>query len=240
HVDGSTPIKDREKIYSQLAAGEIKVLSSCMALTEGFDVPSVEAIVLARPTLSKALYFQMVGRGLRLSPQTDKHDCLVLDFAGNVERHGFIEDLKLVSLDNGKSSGIGNAPTKICSNCRAIVYAFYQKCPVCGQDFEVEKIMVQLNLRRQLRTQDLQLLKQYRSDLKIAYQTQKSPGWAAIKFKQKNGYFPPDDWAKAAVFGDNNNAEVRSRYQERLSAIASRLEKDNGWIERYLRLEFGR
>ena len=66
HVDGKTSIKQRTEIYKQLAAKDIYVLCSCMTLTEGFDVPSVNAVILARPTQSIALYHQMVGRGLRL------------------------------------------------------------------------------------------------------------------------------------------------------------------------------
>ncbi|NJM90102.1 MAG: DEAD/DEAH box helicase [Hydrococcus sp. RU_2_2] len=91
HVDGTTPIKEREKIYHSLVTGNILVLSSCQALTEGFDVPSVSAILLCRATQSKALNVQMIGRGLRLSPETEKNDCIVLDFVGNIRRHGFIE-----------------------------------------------------------------------------------------------------------------------------------------------------
>ena len=243
HVDGSTPIKQREKIYQQLATGEISILSSCMTLTEGFDVPAVNGIILARPTLSKALYFQMVGRGLRLSPDTDKHDCLVLDFAGNVERHGFIEDLRAVSLEESHCScGGGEAPYKICprdkGGCGAIIYSFYQKCPSCGYNFDLQKIIVQLNLTQQLRSEDLKLLEQYREDLKIAFEKQRSPGWAAMRFKDRHGYFPPDDWAKGAVFGENYTKEQQSCYQKQLGEIAARLSKEQKWIDRYLKLEF--
>ena len=67
-------------------------------MSEGFDVPQVSCVVLARPTKSKALYFQQVGRGLRLAE--NKEDCLVLDQSGNVIEHGFIEDLEEVKLEN--------------------------------------------------------------------------------------------------------------------------------------------
>ena len=86
YVCGRTPIKTRTKIYQQLAEGEILVLSSCGALSEGFDVPAVNAVILSRPTKSKALYCQQLGRGLRLSTETEKQDCIVLDQAGNVHR----------------------------------------------------------------------------------------------------------------------------------------------------------
>jgi superfamily II DNA or RNA helicase len=93
-VSAKTPVKTTEQIYKQLENAEVLVVCSCMKLTEGFDVPSVSAILLCRPTLSKSLYFQMVGRGLRLSPETGKTDCIVIDPSGNVQRHHYIEDLK--------------------------------------------------------------------------------------------------------------------------------------------------
>jgi DNA repair protein RadD len=58
-------------------------------LTTGFNAPAVDLIALLRPTKSAGLYVQMVGRGTRLAP--GKENCLVLDFAGNVRRHGPID-----------------------------------------------------------------------------------------------------------------------------------------------------
>lgn len=63
HVDGSTPVKLANQIYEQLESGITTVLCSCMKLTEGFDICSVSAVALCRPTKSKALFVQMVGRG---------------------------------------------------------------------------------------------------------------------------------------------------------------------------------
>ena len=90
------------------------VLASCQKLVEGFDLPSVNAVVLARPTQSRSLHFQMIGRGLRLSPQTGKTDCVVIDTAGNIFRHGFVEDITHVSLAASAESYAGDAPYKIC------------------------------------------------------------------------------------------------------------------------------
>ena len=86
YVSGETSTKKRQKIYKQLEDAEILLLASCDAISEGFDVPAVSAIILDRPTKSKALCFQQLGRGLRISPDTEKQDCLVLDKAGNVLR----------------------------------------------------------------------------------------------------------------------------------------------------------
>ncbi|WP_020494227.1 DEAD/DEAH box helicase [Verrucomicrobium sp. 3C] len=75
HVDGESP--DRSEILERFRKGETQVLSNAMLLTEGFDCPPVDAILLLRPTRSRVLYQQMIGRGTRLFE--GKRDCLILD-----------------------------------------------------------------------------------------------------------------------------------------------------------------
>ena len=79
-------------------------------LTTGFNAPAVDLIAMLRPTKSTGLYVQMAGRGTRLAPGKD--NCLVLDFAGNVARHGPIDLVKPRDKANGE--GDGEAPTKVC------------------------------------------------------------------------------------------------------------------------------
>lgn len=79
-IAGHTPLEDRVLIYKKYREGEIQVLSNCMVLTEGFDMPQASCAVIARPTQSNALYVQMVGRVLR--PWPGKADALVLDVVG--------------------------------------------------------------------------------------------------------------------------------------------------------------
>jgi superfamily II DNA or RNA helicase len=82
---GTMPSEDRNVIIKKFIAGEIRVLSNCMVLTEGFDVPDTSVVVIARPTKSASLYVQMVGRGLR--PFPGKIRALVLDVVGASEDH---------------------------------------------------------------------------------------------------------------------------------------------------------
>lgn len=79
-ISGETTREARQERYEEYRTGALQVLVNCMVLTEGFDMPQVSAIVVARPTRSRSLYAQMVGRGLR--PWPDKTDCLVLDLVG--------------------------------------------------------------------------------------------------------------------------------------------------------------
>ena len=76
---GAMPRKECDKILADFKDGKIRVITSCELLTEGYDEETITAIIMARPTKSKTLYIQMVGRGLRKHPS--KKDCLVLDFA---------------------------------------------------------------------------------------------------------------------------------------------------------------
>lgn len=89
HIDGTTPQDRRDKIIADFAKGQFKVLSNVGIVTEGFDVPEIEVVQLARPTTSLALYLQMVGRGLR--PAAGKGKAIVLDHADCVFEHGFPE-----------------------------------------------------------------------------------------------------------------------------------------------------
>lgn len=128
-VDGQTPICERDAIVNRFKAGGLKYLANCNVLTTGFDAPAVDCVALLRPTMSPGLFVQMVGRGFRLHP--DKTDCLVLDFGGNVLRHGPVDDLRI--KEPGK--GDGEAPAKECPQCHAVVHAAYSVCPECGHEF---------------------------------------------------------------------------------------------------------
>lgn len=79
--------EDRAEILSDFSNGKYNVLCNSMLLTEGWDCPSVDCIVVLRPTKVRSLYSQMVGRGTRLSPETGKKDLLLLDFLWLTERH---------------------------------------------------------------------------------------------------------------------------------------------------------
>lgn len=128
---GDTPPDERRQNLRKFSDGELKVLVNVAVATEGFDLPDASCVVLARPTLSLALYLQMVGRGLR--PKQDGSDCLVLDLAGNVERHGFPEDVRDWSLEpRGSDDGNGLAPTVRCCECSGVSPSASHYCRDCG------------------------------------------------------------------------------------------------------------
>ncbi len=84
-LDATTPQQERRDILHRLHTGETRVVANCAVLTEGFDEPSVDCIIIARPTRSRPFYQQMLGRGTRTHP--GKTDCLILDVVGSSSRH---------------------------------------------------------------------------------------------------------------------------------------------------------
>ncbi len=91
-VWGDMLADERKKALEDLKYGRIQVVTSCGVLTEGFDEPSIDAVIMARPTKSHSLYIQCVGRGLRLFP--GKQNCLVLDFT---DRSNNLESIMTLS-----------------------------------------------------------------------------------------------------------------------------------------------
>lgn len=94
-VHARTPTDLRRSIVSDLRAGAIDVVTNCGVFTEGFDEPSVDCVVVARPTHHHGLWVQMIGRGLRTSPETGKTDCLVIDVVGASARHSLHTAIEL-------------------------------------------------------------------------------------------------------------------------------------------------
>ena len=93
-VNGSS--KDREEVTKDFAENKYNVLCNSMLLTEGWDCPDVNCVIVLRPTKVRSLYSQMVGRGTRLSPQTGKKDLLLLDFLWHSERHELCHPANLI------------------------------------------------------------------------------------------------------------------------------------------------
>lgn len=101
-VVGETPRDQRAEHLARFEAGDLRYLVNVECLTTGLDVERIDSIACLRPTQSTALWVQMVGRGLRKHP--DKADTLVLDFGGNVLRHGPLDCLDPLIVRKGKGA----------------------------------------------------------------------------------------------------------------------------------------
>ena len=129
-VSGDTPGAERDKLLGDFRAGRLKYLANVNVLTTGFDAPNIDCVALLRPTMSPGLYYQMVGRGFRL--HKGKTDCLVLDFGGNVLRHGPVDQIRVADPSAGNG---GQAPAKECPQCNVLIHAACGRCPDCGYEF---------------------------------------------------------------------------------------------------------
>ena len=131
----ATPKDERAETLLRLRAGTTQLVACVTLLTEGWDLQELACVSIARPTASRALHVQMVGRSMRTAP--GKTSALVLDHAGNHPRHGFAWDPHEYTLADGLvESASAPAPGKQCPEC----FAFYvgRVCPQCGHEPEPE------------------------------------------------------------------------------------------------------
>lgn len=158
HIDGTSTPDERREAIRLFAAGAAWILTNCGLISEGFDVPAVEAAILLRPTQSLALYLQQVGRALRpvyaagdLSTAegrlaaigaSAKPRAIILDHVGNVARHGFPDDPRVWTLGGrrkkkGAAAGEEAPAVRQCPTC----YSCHRpapQCPACGHVYEIK------------------------------------------------------------------------------------------------------
>lgn len=206
HVDAGTPQHERDALFSRFRSGETQVLTNCFLASYGFDLPELDCIVLARPTKSLMLYLQMLGRGLR--PASGKADCLVLDHAGNVRRHGFATDDRFWTLDGTREldahqlrerAGRDEDRLLTCPDCRC-AFTGARSCPECGYYFAPKGRIVQtldgelVEVGHNLDHDQQARLDFYLQLRAIAVESGYKSGFAAYKFKERFGVFPPFLW----------------------------------------------
>ena len=96
-LDGTHKLEERAAVIARFRRGEVRVLVNCSLFTEGFDVPEIALVAIARPVLSRSFYAQMVGRGTRIAP--GKTDLLVLDFVPVNCRHSLVQAVDIFGRD---------------------------------------------------------------------------------------------------------------------------------------------
>jgi len=131
-VHSKIPATDRTERFFAHRSGNLQALVNVAVATTGYDNPAIDLVALLRPTASPVLHVQMIGRGLRVAD--GKENCLVLDFAGNIERLGPINDVHVAEKKKGER---GEPPVKKCPQCKTHNIAASRKCYVCGYEFPV-------------------------------------------------------------------------------------------------------
>lgn len=133
HADSSTNLEERRKILTEFEHGKTQVLCNVNIFSTGIDVPCAEVGIMARPTKSRVLWIQQVGRLLRT--HENKDFAIILDHGGNIERLGHpVEDFK-AELNEETEQDI-EFKTYTCPKCFYVYQAKKQYCPICGAENE--------------------------------------------------------------------------------------------------------
>lgn len=188
----------------------LDMLISGVILTTGFNVPAVDSIGLLRDVGSSALYIQIAGRGMRTSHETGKTNCLWVDFTETTNRHGPVDKVEPPPPpDNGK----GQAVTKECPSCQAIVAGGIGICPECGHEFEVSVTEIAHDVKA--------------SQAKILSTERKPPVWVTLKNNENK---PAISWSVGVPY-KQRNSEVQTKY------LKIKFNSDEESIPIYLTLE---
>lgn len=217
HIEAATPENERKAVLKRLESGATRIISNVGILTTGVDMPYVKCLIMARPTKSYNLYIQMAGRGTRTYP--NKNDFILLDHAGNIERHGFIESERLAELDPQIKKKKKNIEFKIpairtCTKCFAVFAGHLMICPRCGLEQEIkprEIMHVDGELSKISAGEQSEIhVKIFINEHKeIAKRKAYKPGWVYHQVKSKFGdeiaaqYFPKrilPPWVKRRAF----------------------------------------
>lgn len=191
HVDGETNVYERDESIRRFQDGAIRVLSNVELFGEGFDLPALEVAILLRPTQSLGLYLQQVGRSLR--PFPGKESAIILDHAGNCERHGLPDEEREWSLEGRGDEKKSNASesVKICPRCFAAQFPGRSLCSFCGHIFEIKARLI-TQKEGDLTEVDVEALRARRKQEQGRSETLDE----LIALGRRRGYRRPELWAK--------------------------------------------
>ena len=139
HVDGETPGQKREQLVEEFRLGKIKVLCNAELFSEGFDVPNMQAVILARPTKSLTLFIQQSLRPMRPDVNDPNKVAIIIDHVQNYSRFGLPNAIHAWSLAPNPPKKHKEAPVKSCPNCGLVVPLAQETCPECGYEFVTEE-----------------------------------------------------------------------------------------------------
>lgn len=207
YVDAHTPREERDHIGRQLAAGEIRMVVNIGCLTTGIDW-DVRCIILARPTKSRMLFVQCIGRGLRTAD--GKTECVIFDHSDSHQRLGFVTDIAFDELDDGKpktkkqkaeEAAEKSVPLpKCCPSCTALMPVRSKSCMACGfempappvtqeadgelAELRAKKPEKRVSMKDVLRDMGKASIYAQLEYIRVTSQRPKSPGWVSHKYKE--------------------------------------------------------
>jgi len=206
-LDGTLSPDERAARIKRFTDGVTLVLTSCDVISEGFDLPAIEAAILLRPTKSLSLYLQQVGRALR--PFPGKKDAVILDHVGALSRHGLPDSDREWTLDGakkrGRKSGTDEPDVNI-KTCPACYHVFESKlpaCPACGLAVKAQAREIE-QVDGQLEEIDKAAMRQQKKQ-----EERKCTDHATLAaLGRSRGYKYPEQWATRMI-------EIRRNYAKR-------------------------
>ena len=205
HIDGYMPEDESKQIMALYAQFKIKVLISVGMIAKGYDNPATSCLVIARPTKSLMLHYQILGRGLRISPETGKRDCIIIDHSGNLLLNGKPTDPMPDRLDMGEGDNPDRAKERkenepkehACQVCSFVHIG--SLCPKCGHKLEVAEgittangKLVPLEDRKNVIAPDHKR-EVFEQLLGYAQDHNKKAGWAFYAYQAFMGESPPKE-----------------------------------------------
>lgn len=161
---------ERDAYIRQFRRGQLRALISVNVLSTGFNVPDIDLLAMLRPTASASLYVQQAGRGMRRAPL--KKDCLVLDFAGNIDRHGPVDNVDAPRRLKRSSE----LPMKECKDCVMLVPPYAKSCRFCGYEFPIVEQNKLVDIASTSRILDLEECYVRYDDIRATYSVHQKPG----------------------------------------------------------------
>jgi len=196
HIDGETKDIVRKAAINDFKVGKIKILCNVDLISEGFDVPAMEAVILARPTQSLTLYIQQAMRAMRVDKDNPNKVAIIIDHVGNVYRHGLPDEDRAWTLESKKKKKVvREVMLKQCPKC----YGAHNPGPICPYCKHVYEVAVQaaitekagelteiLEIQKKERKQEVGRARNVVTLEQIAMQRGYSPRWVKKMCEVKN------------------------------------------------------
>lgn len=204
HLDGGSETSERKRIIQSYADGDIRVLFNVGLFGEGFDLAAwagrpvtIDAAILANPTQSLSKYLQESMRCMR--PKDDGRHGIIMDHAGNSDRHGYPDDEREWTLDGqakGKAANDNGPPPPVtCSGCfLQIRRPLPPRCPYCGHQFDVEAKPIEVAEGNLQEITDADKAQRRAKQKQEERECRTLDDW--IELGRKRGYQYPVQWAR--------------------------------------------
>lgn len=246
HLDGNTPQGERDQMLKDLASAKLRLISNCLVVTEGYDLPALSCIIVARPTQSLQLHMQMIGRVMR--PAEQKTAAIVLDHAGNHHTHGAVTQRLEFSLDSTVKRDPEALGLRRCDDCGLMFDAAVTRCPDCGAEHEpvVRELVHDEGELTEFEDESFAYRSAFFQRIEAErLMNDRKPGWSFFRFEERFGVKPTvvypegEDDAGELVDGRSIDPTYRQRIHGLLLDQAEERGYKPGWASYRFKDIFG-